>query len=95
MLLITHLTMTQASTLFTVIDDLSFLVNPGDKVAIIGEEGNGKSSILKYIVGDESIQSYLEITGQMTNHFTQLAYLPQAMANEDLAKSLEDRKSVV
>lgn len=90
MLLITHLTMTQASTLFTVIDDLSFVVNPGDKVAIIGEEGNGKSSILKYIVGDESIQSYLEITGQMTNHFTKLAYLPQAMANEDLAKSLEN-----
>ncbi|MFW5412688.1 ATP-binding cassette domain-containing protein [Aerococcus urinaeequi] len=90
MLLITHLTMTQASTLFTVIDDLSFVVNPGDKVAIIGEEGNGKSSILKYIVGDESIQSYLEITGQMANHFTKLAYLPQAMANEDLAKSLEN-----
>jgi len=29
------------------------VVNPGDKVAIIGEEGNGKSSILKYIVGDQ------------------------------------------
>ena len=26
----------------------------------------------------------------MTNHFTQLVYLPQAMANEDLAKSLEN-----
>jgi len=90
MLQIKHLTMTQASTLFTVIDDLSFVVNPGDKVAIIGEEGNGKSSILKYIVGDESIRSYLEITGQMINHFTKLSYLPQAMANEDLAKSLEN-----
>ena len=53
MLQIKHLTMTQASTVFTIIDDLSFVVNPGDKVAIIGEEGNGKSSILKYIVGDQ------------------------------------------
>ena len=53
MLQIKHLTMTQVSTVFTMIDDLSFVVNPGDKVAIIGEEGNGKSSILKYIVGDQ------------------------------------------
>lgn len=90
MLQINHLTMVQKSTLFTIIKDLSFVVNPGDKVAIIGEEGNGKSSILRYIVGDNRINDYLEITGQMINHFSQLAYLPQSMTEANLERTLAE-----
>ena len=31
------------------LDKLSFVLNPGDKMAVIGEEGNGKSTLLKLI----------------------------------------------
>lgn len=90
MLQINHLTMVQQMTLFPLVEDLSFVVNPGDKLAIIGEEGNGKSAILKYILGEATIHDYLEITGQMTNNFNHLAYLPQSMMAKDLEKTLEN-----
>ena len=38
---------------------MSFTLNPGDKLAVIGEEGNGKSTILKAIVNpDEGKKSF-------------------------------------
>ena len=30
----------------TLLSGLSFVLNPGDKVGLIGEEGNGKSTLL-------------------------------------------------
>ncbi|MEE1313734.1 MAG: ATP-binding cassette domain-containing protein [Lachnospiraceae bacterium] len=33
------------------IKNVSFCLNEGDKAAIIGEEGNGKSTMLKEIAG--------------------------------------------
>ena len=33
------------------IKSLSFTLNKGDKLAIIGEEGNGKSTLLKSLLG--------------------------------------------
>lgn len=42
------------------IQNLSFVLNPGDKLAIIGKEGNGKSTLLKFILG---ICEYSKITG--------------------------------
>ena len=34
------------------IKDLSFIVEPNDKICVIGRNGNGKSTLLKLIVGD-------------------------------------------
>ena len=36
-----------------VLKDISFQVNEGDKLAIIGNNGTGKSTLLKIIVGEE------------------------------------------
>ena len=33
------------------LDSFSFVLNEHDKVALIGEEGNGKSSLLKIMAG--------------------------------------------
>lgn len=33
------------------IHDLSFVVNPGERIGLIGEEGNGKSTLLKWLMG--------------------------------------------
>lgn len=40
MLQIEHLTLTHRKDLRTLVEDLSLVLNPGDKAALIGEEGN-------------------------------------------------------
>ena len=47
MLQINHLTITHLKDLTQLISDLNVIVNSGDKLAIIGEEGTGKSTLLR------------------------------------------------
>lgn len=56
MLQISHLTIDHQHDLRTLVHNLSITINPGDKVAIIGEEGNGKSSLLKLIMDPKLVQ---------------------------------------
>lgn len=51
MLQVTHLTITMPQEGRTLIKDLSLTVNPKERIALIGEEGNGKSTLLKYLAG--------------------------------------------
>ena len=51
MIRINNLTIIDDKEKRILVKDLSFLVNPKDKVAIIGEEGNGKSVLLKTLLG--------------------------------------------
>ena len=43
--------------------DFTFALNPGDKAAIIGEEGNGKSTLLKLIYDENLVEGYVEWSG--------------------------------
>ena len=86
MLTITNLTLTHQKDLTTLIENLSFTVNPGERIALIGEEGNGKSTLLRAIAGDPSIESYIEISGSIVNTF-QTAYLPQELPRDEREKS--------
>ncbi len=61
-----------------IINSLSFAVNNGDKIAIIGEEGNGKSTLLKAIYGDIS---YAKISGNINSHNHTIGYLEQVLDN--------------
>ena len=45
------------------IKDLNVTFNKGDKVAIIGEEGNGKSTLIKFIYDSSLISSYCNFEG--------------------------------
>ena len=49
MLIIKDLSLYLKQDLRLIIKDFNFTLKPGDKVALIGEEGNGKSSLLKAI----------------------------------------------
>ena len=37
----------------TILEDVSFVLNPGEQVALIGLNGCGKSTLLRIITGDE------------------------------------------
>ena len=44
--------------------DFQLVVNPGDKAVIVGEEGNGKSTLLKWIYCPELAEDYVEAEGE-------------------------------
>lgn len=82
MLQVRNLTLHHLTDLKEIIKDLSFTINPGEKVAIIGEEGNGKSTLLKWILEDKSIESYIQAEGELINQFSRTVYLPQSLPQE-------------
>lgn len=63
------------------VENLNVTLNLGEKLAIIGEEGNGKSSILKAIVGK---CSYANVTGQIISKNNRIGYMQQTLENDEL-----------
>ena len=72
--------MTQASTLFKVIDDLSILAKPGDKVAIIGPNGSGKTTFLRQLWCDLKEAKGLQV-GYMPNNIARKFMMTKAQSN--------------
>lgn len=69
----------------TIIENLSFTLNKNDKLAIIGEEGNGKSTLIKTLLG---ICDYATYTGNIVSHGYTIGYLEQSMESEHFNKSV-------
>ena len=59
-------------------EHFSFSLMKGDKAVLIGEEGNGKSTLLKYIFDPITVDGYCEGEGTVIAH-GRLGYLPQSM----------------
>ena len=83
MLQIKNVTVTHKKDLRTIMKDVSLVLNPGDRMAVIGEEGNGKSTLLKWIYDPALVESYAEVIGERTPGRERLAYLPQSLPEED------------
>ncbi len=67
----------------TLIQDLHLSIQKGDKIAIIGEEGNGKSTLLKFIYDEQLIAEYCAVEGTVIkNNFT-LGFLSQELTAEE------------
>lgn len=62
-----------------IVKKLSFVLNEGDKLAIIGEEGNGKSTLLKYFYDQNLINEYCYCEGSISVFKDAIGYLPQMM----------------
>lgn len=88
MLQIKNVTITHKKDLRTILQDFSLVLNDGDKAAIIGEEGNGKSTLLKWIFDPEMIEEYAEGQGERTLNRERLGYLPQELPMEDEEKTI-------
>lgn len=67
------------------IKNLNLTLNNSDKLAIIGEEGNGKSTLLKSILG---ICEYAEISGNINLKGNRIGYLEQSISADKLDKSV-------
>lgn len=90
MLLISNLSLILKKDLRVLIKDFSLTVNKKDKIGIIGEEGNGKSSLLKAIYNQEEASKYLEIKGTINIKNEKIGYLPQMVEKELLEKSVNE-----
>lgn len=72
------------------LENFNLALQKGDKAVIIGEEGNGKSTILKWIYDPALIEGYMEVTGECIYSGERLGYLPQELPKEEEEKSIYD-----
>ena len=85
MLQVKNLTLIHKKDLTTLIEGLTFTLAPGDRAAIIGEEGNGKSTLLKLLFRRESVEPYIEWTGEIQDKGLRKGYLAQELTPAELA----------
>lgn len=69
------------------IKDLSLTLNRNDKLGIIGEEGNGKTTLLKSILG---LCEYATITGTINTKNLKIGYLEQSFSKTNLDKTVKE-----
>lgn len=69
------------------VKNLNLVLNHGNKLAIIGEEGNGKSTLLKTILGK---CEYVEVSGSINFKNNRIGYLEQSIDEKDMDKNVYD-----
>lgn len=79
MLYINKLTILKKLDMRELLRDCTFSVLPHQKIGIIGEEGNGKSTLLKAILDPKLIENYCNVQGFVQHENLVLGYLPQRM----------------
>lgn len=88
MLQIQNLTLVHQKDLRTIVQDFSFSLQPGDKAVIIGEEGNGKSTLLKWIYDPSLVEAYAQAQGRRVLDGLLLGYLPQELPESEKTQSV-------
>ena len=84
MLQVKNLTITHKKDLTALVEGLSFVLAPGDRAAIIGEEGNGKSTVLKLLYDPALVEAYAEWTGEIGDRGLRKGYLAQELSPAEL-----------
>ena len=88
MLQVKNLTITHKKDLTTLVEGLTFTLSPGDRAAVIGEEGNGKSTLLRLLCAPASVEPYVEWTGEIVDQGLCKGYLAQELTQDELAMSV-------
>lgn len=71
------------------INDFNFTLNKNDKAVIIGEEGNGKSTLLRLIYNPDEAD-YAEYSGKISAGNERLGYLAQELPEIHLTKTCRE-----
>lgn len=88
MIQINGLTLTHRKDFRVILEDFNLVLNDGDKAVIIGEEGNGKSTLMKWIYNPLLIDDYMEAVGKRILGQERLGYLPQELPEADKQKTV-------
>ncbi len=88
MLQIKDLTITHRKDMRIILDKFSMVLNDGDKAVIIGEEGDGKSTLMKWIYDPVLAEGYAECKGERISGGERLGYLPQEFPIRDRNKTV-------
>lgn len=89
MISVEHLSIEYSSR--PILDDITFLINPRDRVALVGKNGAGKTTLLRLLAGVETPTSgRISKMGELT-----IGYLPQVMMHTDGKTLREDVMSVL
>ena len=84
MISVEHLSIEYSSR--PILDDITFLINPRDRVALVGKNGAGKTTLLRLLAGVETPTSgRISKMGDLT-----IGYLPQVMMHVDGKTLRED-----
>ncbi len=71
---------------WTLFDDISLLINPKDRIGLVGKNGAGKTTLLRTIVGEQQPTS-----GAVTlNGECSIGYLPQQMRVADTTTLVDE-----
>ncbi len=73
----------------TVVENFSFTVPRGKKAALIGEEGNGKSTLLKWLYDPALVEGYATVSGDAYIDGT-VGYLPQEIPKAEKTLSVSE-----
>lgn len=90
MLQISHLTITHRKDGRILLNDFSFTLNPGDRAVLIGEEGDGKSTLLKLIFDETLVEAYADYTGRILKSGLRPGYLGQELPKQAESQSVQD-----
>lgn len=88
MLQLKDVSITYKKDLRVLISQLSLVLNPGDKAALIGEEGNGKSTLMKLIYDEGMVEDYIEFSGDIIRNGSVQGYLKQELDSGDKEMSV-------
>ena len=83
MLQIKNLNISLVKDLRTIIENFNFTLNNNDKAVLIGEEGNGKSTLMKLIYDPSLVAGYAEYSGEILKQNTRFGYLSQELTAEE------------
>ena len=80
---IENLSVSHKRDLRPLIENLSFVLRDGDRCAVIGEEGNGKSTLLKIIACPEEAAGYADFSGSVRTGGAVIGYLKQELSEAE------------
>ena len=83
-LCVRNLCVTHLADLRPLIQNLTFTLSSGDRLAVIGEEGDGKSTLLKLLYDPELIAGYAAFTGAVAAHGERLAICLRSCRKESV-----------